>query len=950
LGSSVLTNKQGWSHKGSNATATNTAPDVCLTQVGNAVVPIPYPNIAKSSDLSGGAKTVKVDGQSAAIDGCCYSKSVGDDAGNRKGVASGTHKDKAEFINTSNDVYCEGKGVGRNTDAMKHNNGNTVGMNTDSSAAPPVDKLQTEKSTFKVKIVEHLCWDSWEKNKKKYLVGHDDNKPIKDLNVIIRDSTGGEHKKKTDEKGEITIEGLPRHANCNVTWKGTDSKLNNSYYWFYRQRVPIKLVGEKYPNPADSKNLNASAGGSIKRLSREERKQQREAELRKAQEDTKHIYEYMATEPMPKDNPKGNPVEWTVTKLPVGQKHVISLYRPPVIIDSHMHIESARCMPMPDLWGRNRGARALMALWAKMPVLGQKYIPRTRFVIENLDKIAKNGTAVVVKYSGVGLLTGAGVPPADSIQFMEPIGQKAGEKAEKAVQSVGAVKSGILGQNSTFKIGKEYIKTQQEVLNEFESKEEYKDRPLFMLGMLMTMDMEFAHLDGYFGIKIYNGIYRQNDVRQEDPVHYWYPCHGVRNALLGKAKDFALIEQNPFKPDKTTVTLEELGKDFKPLQKEIQKDGVIMDHGPGLKPRQIKIEFTPRLIHDEETKKYEPWNRQVKETELTVLTNPLKVIPLYHYDPRRWEEEQRDRGGNSHGLGVDESGNSIGNQEPMTKVRGGFYAGFKMYTAQGYKPFDIKRLPILNDFYRQCTTFDIPIMNHCTPDGAYTYDRTEYLTFRHPDDNGPDEDQSKVIDPEYYFNKQFVSPEAWKPVLEKWPNLRLCLAHYGGDKPLGRKWGEEILKMMKTRKYPNLYSDISSSFGIPEFRDHFKKVIQANKHLRSRILFGTDWYMTVMDNVDYMKFCKEAKDFLDSFDTGLWVRFTLINPIKFYKLDQQNNIDRIVNNIVETGKRVSEDDKLKYGLKGFSVKEDEIHQKAAYIKRAYEIQKVYWETPENARR
>jgi len=105
--------------------------------------------------------------------------------------------------------------------------------------------------------------------------------------------------------------------------------------------------------------------------------------------------------------------------------------------------------------------------------------------------------------------------------------------------------------------------------------------------------------------------------------------------------------------------------------------------------------------------------------------------------------------------------------------------------------------------------------------------------------------------------------------------------------------------------------------------------------------------------VQYIQFCKAAKEFLDSFDTGLWVRFTLINPIKFYKLDQQQNIDRIVNNIVEAGKRIMKADRKKYNLGDFKIDkndEDEIRQQAAYIKRAYEIHKVYWETPENARK
>ncbi|MBU1169904.1 MAG: IS66 family insertion sequence element accessory protein TnpB [Proteobacteria bacterium] len=33
-------------------------PDVCLTQCGPAVVPIPYPNMAQSSDMANGSQTV----------------------------------------------------------------------------------------------------------------------------------------------------------------------------------------------------------------------------------------------------------------------------------------------------------------------------------------------------------------------------------------------------------------------------------------------------------------------------------------------------------------------------------------------------------------------------------------------------------------------------------------------------------------------------------------------------------------------------------------------------------------------------------------------------------------------------------------------------------------------------------------------------------------------------
>ncbi|MCP4487606.1 MAG: DUF4150 domain-containing protein [Gammaproteobacteria bacterium] len=47
-------------HKGSGDKAIASAPDVCKTPVGSAVVPIPYPNISNSSSLKGGSKTTAV--------------------------------------------------------------------------------------------------------------------------------------------------------------------------------------------------------------------------------------------------------------------------------------------------------------------------------------------------------------------------------------------------------------------------------------------------------------------------------------------------------------------------------------------------------------------------------------------------------------------------------------------------------------------------------------------------------------------------------------------------------------------------------------------------------------------------------------------------------------------------------------------------------------------------
>lgn len=101
-------------------------PDVCKTPTPGGPVPIPYPNIAKSSDSAKGATKVNADGQPLCVKDSNFSTSTGDEAGTAGGgVASSKTKGKAEFVNFSFDVKAEGKNVPRAFDLMLHNDKNT---------------------------------------------------------------------------------------------------------------------------------------------------------------------------------------------------------------------------------------------------------------------------------------------------------------------------------------------------------------------------------------------------------------------------------------------------------------------------------------------------------------------------------------------------------------------------------------------------------------------------------------------------------------------------------------------------------------------------------------------------------------------------------------------------------------------------------------------------------
>src|SRR5512141_1633545 len=91
-------NIQGFAHKGSGGMSA-VFPDVCKTPTPGGPVPIPYPNVGKSSDTSQGPESVVVDGNMPMVKGAQYSVSTGDEAGTAGGgVVSSSTKGPCEFM------------------------------------------------------------------------------------------------------------------------------------------------------------------------------------------------------------------------------------------------------------------------------------------------------------------------------------------------------------------------------------------------------------------------------------------------------------------------------------------------------------------------------------------------------------------------------------------------------------------------------------------------------------------------------------------------------------------------------------------------------------------------------------------------------------------------------------------------------------------------------------
>jgi hypothetical protein len=121
-------NGLGLTYKTTMGISMATIPDVCKTPSPGGPIPIPYPNIAKHSSLTGGTTTVKAKGNMIANKGSQYGSSNGDEAGTAGGVKSGVNMKATDWITYSFDVKVDGKNACRHTDKKFHNNQNAADL------------------------------------------------------------------------------------------------------------------------------------------------------------------------------------------------------------------------------------------------------------------------------------------------------------------------------------------------------------------------------------------------------------------------------------------------------------------------------------------------------------------------------------------------------------------------------------------------------------------------------------------------------------------------------------------------------------------------------------------------------------------------------------------------------------------------------------------------------
>ena len=181
------------------------------------------------------------------------------------------------------------------------------------------------------------------------------------------------------------------------------------------------------------------------------------------------------------------------------------------------------------------------------------------------------------------------------------------------------------------------------------------------------------------------------------------------------------------------------------------------------------------------------------------------------------------------------------------------FRGLKLYPPTGYHPFDRRLWPL----YEYAEAHDLPVLTHCS--------RPEHVQYRgRPTKN-------MLTDPvsgnvlalgRYELLERFTDPDAYVPLLEKHPKLRVCLAHFGGhhdwkgylDKPwhsgtgLEKSWLAKILDMIRSGDYPGLWTDISYTMYANDEHVYLLKVLLSDPSVAGRVLFGSDFY--VVENAE----------------------------------------------------------------------------------------------------
>ena len=293
---------------------------------------------------------------------------------------------------------------------------------------------------------------------------------------------------------------------------------------------------------------------------------------------------------------------------------------------------------------------------------------------------------------------------------------------------------------------------------------------------------------------------------------------------------------------------------------------------------------------------FESQIRQVRELK---LQHQDLLLPFIGVDPRRY------------------SGIQLREYVRRAIEQHGF-SGIKLYTPLGFYPFD----PGLRELYDYAQDLQIPIMTHCSQGGIFFQNENIMYDQIYPSDLDQKrarhvriEDNHIIQGKELDFSSDakklkrflgktrgkrkrnskfrlyFSNPQNYLNILEKYPKLKICMAHFGGDGQIEEylknpndlsNWHRIVRELME--KYENVYTDVSYALWN---KKAWKPLMQAisEEGIGDKVLFGTDFYMTLQEK-DEISLVNDFREVLNHSD---FEKIARTNPKQFLKMRFHEN-------------------------------------------------------------
>jgi hypothetical protein len=192
------------------------------------------------------------------------------------------------------------------------------------------------------------------------------------------------------------------------------------------------------------------------------------------------------------------------------------------------------------------------------------------------------------------------------------------------------------------------------------------------------------------------------------------------------------------------------------------------------------------------------------------------------------------------------------------------FLGIKLYPPLGFDPWpdDPEERRKAEYLYAFCQEKQIPITTHCSDAGFVVIPKREA--------------------------RKITSPFRWESVLWHYPHLRVNFAHFA--RQYSRKWlffpdqawREKLIELML--QYPNVYTDVAFNGAHMQFYRSLSKEL-ANRSgderdtLRSRILFGSDFMISLVDIESYFEYVERFA--YAPLDAELKHSMCSLNPARF---------------------------------------------------------------------